>query len=149
MKHRIRLTENNLHRIILESVKRILKEKEEYDWDYSEEDLPFIKKIENDASWKEKEVNDRNLRNASQIWDLQGSSMYNHKNNFGAGYDGNISNEDFDNISDRVNDSYFENGPYRFVTNTKWDDDDFPFEDEEVEELFSPSSSYNKPYKKI
>lgn len=150
MKRRIRITENTLHRIIKESVKRLLREsrREEYDWNFPEEYLPAIKKAEVDASWKEKDAADRNLKNASQIWDVDGDTYYNPNTNFGAGYEGHISGDEFDSISDDANNEYFEQGPYRFATNNRWEDEVFPMEDDEISDLFDPESIQNRSYRK-
>ena len=58
MRRTIRLRESELRRMISESVKRVLREQEEYDWEEFEQDPEVIKDYDNDASWSNKEAAD-------------------------------------------------------------------------------------------
>lgn len=125
MKRTIRLTEADLHNVIRNSVKCVLREMEEYDWDYPESDLPSIKKLENNASWKNKEIGDDNARRFTQIWDVQGypntkraselvdDTYYDY--GYDNGYDKMYGNRD-------VNDEYFTDSDYEFK-HDGWDED--------------------------
>lgn len=63
MKRTIRLRESELRHMIAESVRRVLREQgendwEEYDWEEYEQDPEAIKDYDNDASWSNKEAAD-------------------------------------------------------------------------------------------
>ena len=70
MKRTIKLTESELRRMIAESVKRVLKETEDYDWDGLDQER---KDWENLMSWRNKEEVDANDRVITN--DLDGRYM--------------------------------------------------------------------------
>ena len=69
MKRTIRLRESELRQMISESVRRALKEQDEYNWDEFEEDPEGTKELDNDASWSNKEAADFHDLVLSKPWD--------------------------------------------------------------------------------
>ena len=63
MRKIIRLTESELRHMIAESVRRVLREQDEYDWDNLDQDR---KDFENHLSWRNKEEVDANDRAISK-----------------------------------------------------------------------------------
>ena len=69
MKRTIRLTESELRNMISESVRRVLREQGEYDWEEYEQDPESTKDYDNDASWSNKEAADFHDLVLSKPWD--------------------------------------------------------------------------------
>ena len=144
---RIRLTESALHRIIKESVKRILSENsfDEYDWDLYNR-YPEVKDEDNEDSWNEKAYKDNRARRFTDPNDSYDIDDYTEDNDYEGSYDDGVSS--FGGIGRDVNDEYFNDSDYRF-THNGWDDEltdyhtDF---DENPDEFYDPDSSLNRHY---
>ena len=111
MKQTIRLTESDLRRIVKESVKKMLREQEDYNWERFEEDPEETKRWENQLSWRNKEeVDNRDRitskdfsqlsddewedRNRYQKLDMTGKGKRNPKASWDVGYKGKFKSPD-------------------------------------------------------
>ena len=148
MRRRIRLTESDLRNLISESVRRILKENDEYDWDEFEADPEGTKDLENDISWNIKDIGDRkgmaDTMPEELMWDEK-NDMYPSHDDMGFFKD---DLEQYDNgynsiYGDRdVSDEYYGDSDYRF-THDEWNEDD-PLMN--LDRAFEPTSDLNRRY---
>jgi hypothetical protein len=148
MRRRINLTESDLRNLISESVKRILKENDEYDWDEFEADPEGTKDLENDISWNIKDIGDRkgmaDTMPEELMWDEK-NDMYPSHDDMGFFKD---DLEQYDNgydsiYGDRdVSDEYYGDSDYRF-THDEWNEDD-PLMN--LDRAFEPTSDLNRRY---
>ena len=140
--------ESILRTIVRESVKRILKENEEYDWDEFEADPEGTKDLENDISWNIKDIGDRkgmaDTMPEELMWDEK-NDMYPSHDDIGFFKD---DLEQYDNgydsiYGDRdVSDEYYGDSDYRF-TYDEWNDDD-PLMN--IDRAYEPTSDLNRRY---
>lgn len=154
MKRRIRLSENNLRRVIRESVKRLIREYKEYDWDEFEEDPEWNKVIDNDMSWDTKNGRDKlamsnsypeNMRyseddDAFELSDHEWCGAMDKNEPYDSGYDNIFGNRD-------VTDEYFSDSDYRFSHN-EWDDNDKLGPINTVDRTYEPDSDLNRAIRK-
>jgi len=147
MRRRIRLTESDLRNLISESVRRILKENDEYDWDEFEADPEGTKDLENDISWNIKDIGDRkgmaDTMPAEVMWDER-NDMYPSQDDIRFYNDGGQYDNGYNSIyGDRdVSDEYYGDSDYRF-THDEWGGDD-PLMD--VDRIYEPDSDINSQY---
>lgn len=143
-----RFNESRIRRIVRESIKRSLRENEEYDWDEFEADPEGTKDLENDISWNIKDISDRkgmaDTMPEELMWDEK-NDMYPSHDDMGFFKD---DLEPYDNgydsiYGDRdVSDEYYGDSDYRF-THDEWNEDD-PLMN--LDRAFEPTSDLNRRY---
>lgn len=159
MKKQIRLNESSLRNMIKESVKRILKEYEEYDWDdfESSNDKQAYKDFDNDISWDIKNLSDRRAMSDSMPDSLmrdEKMNTYPSREELRGYHDEDFEpyNDGFEDIygnenRDAVSDNYFSDSDYRF-SHDEWADDDFFGPVNNVDRMYDPNSDINRRFTK-
>lgn len=159
MKKCVKLNESSLRNMIKESVKRILKEYEEYDWDdfESSNDKQAYKDFDNDISWDIKNLSDRRAMSDSMPDSLmrdEKMNTYPSREELRGYHDADFEpyNDGFEDIygnenRDAVSDNYFSDSDYRF-SHDEWADDDFFGPVNNVDRMYDPDSDLNRRFTK-
>ena len=159
MKKQIRLNESSLRDMIKESVKRILREYEEYDWDdfESSNNKQAYKDFDNDISWDIKNLSDRRAMSDSMPDSLmrdEKMKTYPSREELRGYHDKDFEpyNDGFEDIygngnRDAVSDNYFSDSDYRF-SHDEWADDDFFGPVNNVDRMYDPNSDLNRRFTK-
>ena len=159
MKKCVKLNESSLRNMIKESVKRILKEYEEYDWDdfESSNDKQAYKDFDNDMSWDIKNLSDRRAMSDSMPDSLmrdEKMNTYPSREELRGYHDEDFEpyNDGFEDIygnenRDAVSDNYFSDSDYRF-SHDEWADDNFFGPVNNVDRMYDPDSDLNRRFTK-